>query len=253
MLLVDRRAGSKELVKPLRKKGLEVVETELQFGDLAFIGKGEGGADVHIGLEYKRLSDLVSSMRTGRLEGHQLLGMRGAGPDEFPLYDFAYLLVEGDVLYDGRGVLLERKVRRSRTELVPMHGTMNVAEFKKRLHVLHLRGGLNTIYARTFEQSVDELEILYRVWTDKALDEHSSHLAIYNAPPLLPISQCRKTLSSLPGLGFARSAGAQRAFGSVRNAICASVADWANVDMDGRRLGEAAAVKIVQAINEVAT
>ena len=58
-MLVDRRAGSKELVKPLRKKGLEVVETELEFGDVSFVGKGNGGADVHIGIEYKRLSDLV--------------------------------------------------------------------------------------------------------------------------------------------------------------------------------------------------
>lgn len=253
MLLVDRRAGSCELVAPLRKKGLDVVETELEFGDVAFSGKGSGGADVHIGIEYKRLGDLVSSMRTGRLEGHQLLGMRGAGPHDLPLYDFAYLLVEGDILYDGRGVLLERKVRRGRTELVPLHGTMNVAEFKKRLHVLHLRGGLNTLYARTLAQSVDELEILYRVWTDKALDEHSSHLAIYNAPPLTPVSQCRRTLSTLPGLGVARSAGAARTFGSIRAAVCASVAEWADVDVDGRRLGEAAAVKIVAAINEVAT
>ena len=253
MLLVDRRAGSKELVKPLRKKGLDVVETELEFGDVAFNGKGDAGRDVQIGIEYKRLSDAVSSMRSGRLEGHQLLGMRGAEPGTEPLYDFAYLLLEGEVLYDGRGVLLERKVRRGRHELQPLHGTMNVAEFKKRLHVLHLRGGLNTIYARTFEQSVDELEILYRVWTDKALDEHSSHLAIYNAPPLIPVSNCRRTLATLPGLSYVRSAAAQRKFGSIRRAVCASVADWANLDVDGRKLGESTAAKIVAAINEVAT
>src|SRR4051812_5465590 len=112
MLLVDPRAGSVNLIEPLRAQGLEVVETHLESGDVGFIGRGEGGVPVHIGVEYKTLSDCISSMRTGRLEGHQLLGMR-ADP---PLYDFAYLLIEGTPLVQN-GQLMERRFKRGRAEV----------------------------------------------------------------------------------------------------------------------------------------
>lgn len=249
MLLVDSRAGSKELIEPLEARGLEVVEIQLESGDVAFEGRGEGGTPVQIGIEVKKLPDLVSSMRTGRLEGHQLIGMRGAEVGQEPLYDFAYLLIEGTPLvHNGR--LMERRFKRGRPELVPMKGAFSAAELFKRLHVLQLRGGLTPIWSTSLDTTVLQLEMLYRVWTDKNLDEHTSHLAIYNAPPLVPISDTRRALAALPGIGFERSAAAQRVFGSVHRAINATAREWAAVSINNRKLGMAAAEKIVAAIME---
>lgn len=250
MLLVDSRSGSEELVDPLRKRGLEVVETKLEFGDVAFEGRGDGGAPVQIGIEVKKLNELVQSMRSGRLEGFQLLGMRGAAENDQPLYDFAYLFIQGEVEFDKRGVLLERKWRRGRQSLEPMHGAMNAYEFLKRIQNLHLNGGLNTQYAPTQDRLVTNIEVLYRVWTDKDKDAHTSHLAIYNPPTLVPVSQFRRTINTLPGLGFERSAAAQRVFGDLHTAINATADEWAKLTTNGKKFGTPAAQSVVAAIHK---
>lgn len=250
MIAVDYRAGSKELVQPLIDRGLDVVETTLEFGDLSFVGRGENDTEVMVGVEYKRLNDLLGSMRTGRLEGHQLLGMR----EQPPLYDFAYLLIEGMPLIEG-GKLMERYYRQGRPATRPMKGTFTAAELFKRLHVLQLRGGLTPIWSTSLETTVLQIEMLYRVWTDKPLDAHDSHIAIYNAPTLTPVSQMRQTLNTLPGLGLAKSSAAQQRFRSIRRAVNATAAEWAALEIPdksgkSKRLGVSAAERIVNAITE---
>jgi ERCC4-type nuclease len=241
MLQIDRRQGSAELVAPLEAKGLDILETTLEFGDVAFGGRGEHGVAVSIGIEVKQLSELVASMRSGRLEGHQLLGMREATPGESPLYDFAYLYVIGEVLYDDRNLLLERKYRRGQSSLEPMHGSMDAFEFLKRIEVLQLRGGLNTRYFKDQAKLVDGIEILYRTWTDKDLDKHTSHLAIYNPPPLLPISAERSVFATLPGVGFKLSGLVAAHFdNNIYNAFTAPVSEWA--DIEGIGTGKATTI-----------
>ena len=106
VIFVDYRAGSHELVAPLKALGLPVEETTLDAGDVAFSGRGEKGKEVLVGIEYKRLSDLISSLRTERLQGHQLVAMSEAG------FDYSWLLIEGELLYDSRGRLQRRTSRR---------------------------------------------------------------------------------------------------------------------------------------------
>jgi ERCC4-type nuclease len=79
VLFVDPRSGSKELVRPLTKAGLPVdASTQLEAGDLFFVGRGDKGAATTIGIEHKKVADLIASLRTGRLQGVQLPGMRAA-------------------------------------------------------------------------------------------------------------------------------------------------------------------------------
>ena len=112
MILVDTRAGSNELIEPLLKAGLPVEEATLEFGDLAFLGRGEGGKKLTIGIEHKKMGDLVQSMTGGRLAGHQLPGMLG-------MYDRCWLIAEGDWLTHGgpaaRTGLSERQCRARRS------------------------------------------------------------------------------------------------------------------------------------------
>src|SRR6266446_2939294 len=122
MIFVDYRQGSHELVAPLQALGLPVEETTLEFGDVAFEGRGEGGKPVSIGIEFKKLGELVQALRTQRLQGYQLKGMRKA-------FDYSYLFVEGELLYGDAGGLLRRKGKRA---LVPLPGQMSVSELLKR-------------------------------------------------------------------------------------------------------------------------
>ena len=68
MILVDYRRGSHELKAPLLALGLPVEETTLDYGDLLFEGRGEGGKPVTVAIEYKKFGELMTSMRTGRLQ-----------------------------------------------------------------------------------------------------------------------------------------------------------------------------------------
>lgn len=256
MIFVDPREGSKALVAPLRNAGLTIDDTvELPGGDLYFDGRGEKGAYVSIGIEHKTVGDLVNSLRTQRLQGHQLPEMKGVDEDGIgPLYDFAYLLIEGDLLYDARG-MLQRFTSRRTTK--PMG--MTISELYKRLNVLHLRGGLNYVFTRNQRDSIRWIEATYHTWTDVALDEHKSHIAIYTPPTLTKPTQFEKTIKSLPDVGGQVVKAAKRAFvnhegkPSIRRAINGSVAEWAGlvtVDNKGksRKFGTSKATKIQEAI-----
>jgi len=241
MLLVDDRAGSKELAAPLQKMGLLVELTRLEFGDVAFIGKGEGGKDVSIGIEFKQLGELVTSFRSERLQGFQLPGMRDS-------YDYSYLFFEGAWLYDKQGVLQRRSKHTGK--LKPMEGKMTISELLKRVFVLHLRGGLNPWPTTSRPDTLSSIRDLYRTWTDKALDEHTSHLGIYTAPSLVQMSDFRVTVSTFPGVGRAGSKAVEQFFeGNLARAVAASPAVWASIviiDSNGkpRRFGEKVAERI---------
>jgi len=239
MLLIDDRAGSKELADPLQQLGLPVELTRLSFGDVAFIGKGDGGVDVSIGIEFKHLTELVQSIRTERLQGFQLQGMRDT-------YDHSYLFFEGQWHYDAKG-MLQRKRKTSHT-FAPLG--MTISELLKRVFVMHLRGGLNPWPTICRKDTLSSIRDLYRTWTDKALDQHTSHLGIYVAPGIIPMSDFRVTVSTFPGIGRIGSQAVEQYFGgNLVAAVTASVDTWANIrTIDDRgktkRLGMSVAQQI---------
>lgn len=88
MILIDNRAGSKDLVKypPLDDKSLAKL-TRLDSGDVMFAGNGPDGP-LLVGIELKSLDDLLSSMGTNRLQATQI-------PAMLEEYDWSYLLWYG--------------------------------------------------------------------------------------------------------------------------------------------------------------
>lgn len=248
MITVDYRQGSHELVEPLRAKGLEVYETEtpeeMPFGDVAFEGRGEKGKRVQIGIEFKKLEELVGALRTERLQGHQAPGMQDA-------YDFRYLLIEGELTYDKRGRLLKRVGKR---DFRPIAGGMGVGELMKRLFVLHLQWGLNPLWTKNRRDTLMTLEMLYRVWTDQDLDEHKSHLGIYQPPRIVPLSDFRQTVSSplFPGISVRKSLFVERTFkGSLRRAVNAAAKTWAEIEIVDKHGGKKKlGMKIAEKIQE---
>lgn len=248
MIILDYRQGSGELEDPLVALGLQVYKTrtpdELPFGDIAFEGRGEGGKPVQVGIEFKKLEELIGSLRTNRLQGHQAPGMQQS-------FDFRYLMIEGELIYDTRGRLLKRVGKR---DFKPIAGGMGVGELLKRILVLHLTWGLNPLWPRNRRDSLKFIEMLYRVWTDQDLDEHKSHLGIYQPPAIVPISDFRQAVSGplFPGISLRKSLAVERAFkGSLRKASAASVETWAGIETkdkrgNTKRLGRKIAERIVE-------
>jgi ERCC4-type nuclease len=246
MLLIDNRAGSKELVKPLTKiLGENVVQsTTLDFGDVAFTGRGVKNAPLDIGIEFKQLGDIMQCCRDGRFSGHQLPGMRKT-------YDYSWLLIEGMWRHDETsGLITAYKGPHRGWATVP--GKMRAAEFEKHLLTFELCGGVHVRYVNTRADSVRAIVELYRWWTDRALDSHTSHLAIHTPVTLGVISPFRQAVMAWPGVGLKFSKTLEKWAGRrVDVAATASVTQLSELETDGRRFGEANAAKLVKFLRGV--
>jgi hypothetical protein len=140
-------------------------------------------------------------------------------------------------------------------------------ELRKRVLVADLRWGVRHVYTKNRRDTLDTLFALYRVWTDKDLDEHKSHLAIH-APDhdsllRLPMSNFRGGLKVwLPGVGFSASKTIEdwvtRWVASERKALPLpyllmekSLKEWTELELPDRRgnkkrLGEKRAQEIMR-------
>jgi hypothetical protein len=134
---------------------------------------------------------------------------------------------------------------------------MTHAELMKRIFVLHLRGGLNYIRTVNRRETVAVIEHLYRTWTDKNLDEHDSHIALYQPATIVPISQFRQMVAPVEGVGLRTSAALEKECGGSLAVLFgmtpAELAEVKTRDDSGktRRLGAATGQKIFDALLRV--
>jgi hypothetical protein len=198
-LLIANDTGSKELIEPLRKLGVPAEPANLDFGDVVFSGRGERGAKLFIGIELKTITEFAQSLTTKRFQGHQLLGM----VDEESGFDRRYLLLEGDFDHDDNGQAVVHKGKR----VMPIHGAPNAVAFEQEILNIQTRGGFWVKQTTTRRNTLRFIVSCFRYWTDKDLDQHKSHMAIY-APDLdkgllTPPSDFRKALTvMLPDVGL---------------------------------------------------
>lgn len=254
MLLVDRAVGSNHLVGPLCDQyGIDAHLADLDFGgDVAFNGRGESDTTLFIGVELKTLPDLLQSISSKRLAGHQLLKMTQA-------YDRRYLIIEGDYQVNREGQMCRWGRAGGQKMLTPMRGAPLALTFEKELLTLQHRGGLYVRHTGGKTGTYLYLAALYRWWTDRTLDQHKSHLALY-APDMdrrlnMPMSPFRAALSALKcGLGYSGSAAVELACeGSWRRMMTWTAEEWAALEVRGedgktRRLGAKRAAKILEAL-----
>lgn len=254
MILVDPRAGSSDLLAPLAAAGLPVEEATLEFGDLAWMGRGEGGADIWCGLEHKKLPDLVQSLMTERLAGHQLPGL-------VTTYDRAYLVIEGEWDVDPAGkVIVPRAGFANRW--APLKGCPPASVLEMRIFTLETRGGLRVRWTRNQKETIRHVSNLYRGWTDRDLDQHRSHLAVHapDMDPVLkaPVSNFRMGLMGfVDGLGMSLSrdievalAGRAEPLGTLRSMTQDAIAAIPTMTAKGKtkKLGMARAKNIKDAL-----
>lgn len=244
MILVDAATGSNELADPLRRAGLPVDVTHLEFGDVAFGGRGEGGSPLYIGIELKKIGEFVGSLRSHRFQGHQLLGLCKD-------FDRRYLILEGDFHHDSQGRAVTFRQRRPR----PLHGAASAMALEQEILNIQTRGGVWVRHTTGRRDTLRVIEATYRYWTDKDLDQHKSHLALY-APDfdkglLTPTSDFRKIVALvLPGCGLAVSKAIEEACrASLTRLLGMSERHLASIVLaSGRKLGAAKATQIKAAL-----
>jgi ERCC4-type nuclease len=253
MLFVDTAVGSKDLVTQFKKMGLPVEPTHLTYADVAFEGRGNDDKPVMVGIELKKMTscsgDLMDSLRSGRLAGHQMLGLTG----EDKVYDYAWLLIEGEWRIGSHGETLLPHKRMYRTVWEPARGGMLASEMEKRILTLELLGGIRVRHTRDRASSLHFISALYRWFTDTTMDRHTTHLVDHEPLGLIKLSDFRRAVMKWPGVGLRFSKSVEQHFaGSIRAAANADAQEWSGIvhydqkQNKSRRFGIKAAEAVVK-------
>ena len=242
MILVDPRAGSNELVQhpPLDDPSTATLE-RLESGDAAFDGKGPKGL-AWVGVEVKKVPDLLSSISTGRLQDKQIRGMLHD-------YDERWLLIVGQHRPGVDGMLQYMKKAKGQPARWARYqgGGRDYLYARLEAFLLTLQhAGVRVMRVATNREAAHWIGCLHS-WWQKPWTEHRSLQAhdmsqTVGAGGLVPdgdphLRQVAKTLSTLPGLGGKRALAAARHFGSIGRAIEADAGKWAEVEGIGRGIG----------------
>ena len=251
-IAIDYRTGSKELAPLFLQYGIQAEVKKLDFGDLAFEGNGPHGR-CSVVIERKTIDDLVASIQSKRLSGHQLPGMAED-------YDYCFLIVEGMWRPGPQGEMVigygsQDGERSYGGSWRPPHGKgMPYRAVDNYLATLELQAGV--IYRRTLSpmETVAIVVDLYRWWNDKTWGEHSSHLSVY--APAVPkkgksrlnlaarsISLAERWALQLDGVD-ARAQGAAEYFKSAIRLAVGTEEEWVQAGF-----AKPTAKKIVRAIN----
>ncbi|KKN52288.1 hypothetical protein LCGC14_0613830 [marine sediment metagenome] len=230
MISIDNRVGSKEL-EPIVTAPCKLVT--LQFADAAFMGNGPDGPTT-IGVERKTLGDMISSIDSGRLAGHQLVGLCNS-------YEQVYLLLEGKWEEDlHTGLLMHFKHSR----WFPF--TLGTRQFMGS----YLTGFLNTIaakcgvkiwYSPDLGHSGRWLTQLYR-WWQKDWDKHKGLNAFHvTTPPQAMMhkpSVTHKMIKELSGVGWGKSVKLLEKFPTMFKLLCAKKEELMEVEGIGKTLAD---------------
>ena len=231
MILVDNRAGSSELSIPLRALGMDVEVTELEYGDLCWIGNTDCGPSP-VGLELKTVRDLLQSMHSGRLTGRQIPGMLAQ-------YSHSYLLIEGSWRANSRTGIMEEPCRGGWRELKLGSSRFLAADVESFLTSIDTLTSVRIRRSRNRSETLRIIHGLYQ-WWQKDWEDHGSLKVFYDGikPSPLPVNHplIRKVAAQLPGVGWERSAAVAKSFSSVAEMVAADESRWRQVEGIGKKL-----------------
>jgi ERCC4-type nuclease len=232
MILIDDRVGSKELY-PHIPSAIPHQLTRLDFGDACWMGNGPNGVNTQwIGVERKRLSDMLSSMRSGRLANHQLPGMAAA-------YHHSYVVVEG-IWRDGDNGLIEVYKGRGRgwEPLALGSERFTVSSMDNFANTLTCMLNATVVYTRSLERTGRWMCNIYRWWTSKKWEQHRSCRGKVCHP--LPVVGCGKAplvarmVMEMRGVGVDRAMKIAKVFPTMADLCVASVDQIMTVPGVGR-------------------
>lgn len=241
MILVDDREGSADLAARLRSAGIDVEIQRMEYGDCCWMGNGPDGP-VLVGVERKTAQDLLASMRTGRLCGHQLPGMSEQ-------YFAIYLLVEGMLREEPETGVLQYYSGGRWQDLRVGQQRFMWSEMEAYMTSLDTLVGVHLRRTSTPRETVSCIRTLYQ-WWQKPWEHHSSHKVLYTPLPqkslVIRPSVLRRVAAQLPGIGYEKSASVEREFKTVFSMANADALQWRRVE----GIGKAISQKVIRAIRE---
>lgn len=252
MLLIDPRAGSNKLAEKFDEG--EYQMQMLEFGDVCFDGNGPEGR-IKIGVEYKKVADIVQCIQDGRFAGYQMRGM-------IDMYDISMLLIEGNYQPDwqsGRVMIPHRGGNGLRFGL-PYSAFDNFLT-QVTVHACGLGRPFIVKKSMTSAETVQIIRDLFKLY-DKPWDEHTS-MRRPNRTKLLnvtvdkdlldtkpgdadyPQAVLRKSLTTILGVSWEKAGQIAAIFGNVEALMAASQKDLESLE----GLGPTLAARIFEALH----
>ena len=234
MIMIDDRTGSAELAPLLSSP---TVVCRLDFADFAWSGNGPEGP-VDVGVERKSLMDLLQSMTTGRLSGHQLIGLTQH-------YDWIYLVIEGIWRPDRHSGILQRINRGGKWGPAAQGSRRFMArDIYNFVNTLAVMCGIITVYTSNQWETGKWLDSIHG-WWGKEWGKHKSHLQFQKPTVHAHLSKPGLTtrfFSQLDGIGWDKARKLGAAFPTMADVFEAE--DWEKVDGIGPKLAASMAKQI---------
>lgn len=243
MVYVDyrERPGKREkedLLAAIRRVGMKAEKTDLEFGDVCFEGNGPRGP-LAIGIERKRIHDMLACIEDSRYNGHQRVGMS-------QLYDKSYLLLEGIWRpHDPRGTLMEGNHQGAWWDSKPGGRYVLYSKLRRYLFSVEL-SGVHILYTRDlFHSAFDICELFHyyqKKWTDHKAMKQIQKLtlpSLRGKPPLV-----RRWAEDIEGVGETFGEQAERLFKTPIALATSEALQWRCLP----RIGEGLANDIIAQI-----
>lgn len=239
---VDDRVGSRHLALPLQNFDIKTRLVRLDYGDVWFEGWQRGKIS-RIGVELKRVDDLIQSMLSKRLIDRQLPGMAEA-------YDVRYLLVEGCWRPSDMGGIEILRCRGDWCGWRPARTSLTYSQLNRFLITMAQYGGVAVWRSSGLDETVTMISDLFHWWQKR---KHRAHLGFYTPPmydtnaldPDANRKRLRRMAEHLPHVGWFRGIDIARHFDSIDEMINAPIKRWVRIPDFGakRALDVRAAIK----------
>jgi hypothetical protein len=233
VILIDPRTGSGELEPLFRKLRVETRLEQLKFGDFSFTGNGPKGLCL-VGIERKRVGDMIQCIGDGRWSGHQLPGL-------IEHYEMPYLIVEGVWRpgEEGPAGQLEEHVSGRWFQQRPTYQMLD-----NFLNSMSMCTGLPHKRSASDIETVAQVCDLYWLLGNRKWDEHKSHFAFHvTSPPRASFIKpgfVMRVAKEVRDIGWEKAIKVAIHFRSVREMANAEVKEWEKIPGIGKKLAERA-------------
>lgn len=236
MVTVDDRKGSGEVAPILRGLGVPVKVERVDSADFVFEGHGRKGS-CQVGVERKRVRELLGDLDQGRFEGEQL-------PKMLQTYDeHCWLVVEGVWRPNPQSGVLEEGTHGGWREVLLGSRGFAFCQLDNYLTSLQARVHLRVKYTGTVEETAHVVKGLWQ-WYRKPWDQHRTGLVIYEPPSPTALwikpSLVRKVANQLEGIGWEKSGAVGAKFATVLDMVVAGEKEWQTIPGIGKGLAQKA-------------
>ena len=257
MISVDDRIGSIELIPVLQalvpaicsaKDSIkpQVSSARLMAGDICFDGQGRDKT-IGIGIERKRVTDMLASIRSGRYSGHQL-------PEILDFYDEWYLIIEGQWRCSPSGdlerFLIFDKDREKWSEpsysnyylenkppfgrWFPVKLGSQTIRFTELDHFIATIQRFTPVKVLRSNADYDTCAQIISLYThhQQPYDKHRAHQALHTPQSLATIGKAgfvRRVAAQLSGVGWEKSGQVALKFSSVAQMCEAGPKEWETI------------------------